>query len=692
MNGKRVFPVFLVIEIAALLSVTTLTYLPNLTKATIYRDDWYYMVDRVMGGPQTYHQMFRIDRPARAYIFEAYYRLFGVAPAPYHAASFAWRLLLGLAALWLFSLLWPGHRQAVLLIALLFIIYPGYTRWMEGVEDQPKVISLFLQVISYALTLQAARAKRVLPRVASCAGSILTGWGYLALVDYAMGMEAFRFLCVLVLVNRDRSLRSWKSKGGAFLCAAAPGLLALGGFLYWRVFVFQNLRSETDIKLQLSKVIDSPASGLAYWFTHFLQSIVNEAVVAWGGYGMQDFFKLAAPQFFAGLLTALAVTACALLGFIWLRKIQPENRDAIPGGAAGYAPDGGIPWQREAIWIGLLGVIAGVAPVVLANRAVEFGILSHYGLPASLAAATLLGGLVFSIASERLRLASIAALVLLAVATQYAASVKVANEEEIVGKFWHQVAWRAPGIREATGLMVYYPSVPIGEDVDFVHGPANFLYFLQPTESLPVRYKLFAIKQYPYTIKEFIAGGKVTDGYRSHYGVVDYGDYGYILAISQPAVDSCVHIIDRRWPWYSFDDPDSVLVLGQNSNIRNVLANAAPLQVPEKIFGPEPEHGWCYYFEKADLALQQGDLQAVAVLANEAARLGLAPNEPLEWMPFLQAYAQTGDERAFAAALSKINTSRYNQVQACGVLDKMQQAGIITQPAIQRLIQERLCP
>ena len=125
MNVKRLFPAYLVIEIAALLLVTTLTYLPNLTKATIYRDDWYYMVDRMMGGPSTFPYMFHIDRPARAYLFEAYYRLFGVGPAPYHAATFAWRLLLGPGALWLFSLLWPGRRRAVLLMALLFIIYPG---------------------------------------------------------------------------------------------------------------------------------------------------------------------------------------------------------------------------------------------------------------------------------------------------------------------------------------------------------------------------------------------------------------------------------------------------------------------------------------------------------------------------------------------------------------------------------------
>ena len=32
-------------------------------------------------------------------------------------------------------------------------------------------------------------------------GAILTGWIYIALVDYAIGMEVFRFLAVFVLVT-----------------------------------------------------------------------------------------------------------------------------------------------------------------------------------------------------------------------------------------------------------------------------------------------------------------------------------------------------------------------------------------------------------------------------------------------------------------------------------------------------------
>ena len=45
---------------------------------------------------------------------------------------------------------------------------------------------------------------------------------------------------------------------------------------------------------------------------------------------------------------------------------------------------------------------------------------------------------------------------------------------------------------------------------------------------------------------------------------------------------------------------------------------------PPMLFGPEPPHTWCYYFQKADLARQRGDWDEVARLGDEARELGFA--------------------------------------------------------------------
>jgi hypothetical protein len=60
------------------------------------------------------------------------------------------------------------------------------------------------------------------------------------------------------------------------------------------------------------------------------------------------------------------------------------------------------------------------------------------------------------------------------------------------------------------------------------------------------------------------------------------------------------------------------------------------------IFGGEPRHDWCYYYQKADLARQFKDWQEVARLGDEAQQLGFGPNNPQEWMPFIEGYAMAG--------------------------------------------------
>jgi hypothetical protein len=668
----------LLVEIILVFFIITLTFYPALRKATIYRDDWYYTMDRLIGGPQAFPEMFSIDRPARGYFFEAYYRLFGVEPAPYHLAAFFWRLLTGLSALWLFRLIWPKHRQAALFITLLFILYPGYTRWLEGFEDQPKIVSLFLQVTSIALTLQAIKASRLLSKTLLWAGSILTGWSYLALIDYAIGMEIFRYLCIWVVTSQGRQAETWLRKGLAAIRVGFPALLIAGGFLFWRIFIFKNLREATDIGLQLGALVDSPLLRGMWWLIHLLQSVLNEAVFAWTSPFIQDLFNLRAREILIGLLTAIAaggfVYAASFLRLNDNEALQPSNPDH---------------WQLEAIGMGTIGVVFGVLPVIMANRMVLFGAYSHYAVPASLASSVLIVGLISYLPGSRARFAALSILVFMAVSSQYAVSSKILSEEEKISAFWHQVVWRAPGIRVGTTLAVIYPAVNYGEDIDAVNGPANFLYFPETTNQIPAEYRLFALKQSAWTSKDVLGGGEITAGYRTHFGKVNYDT---LLVMSQPSENACVHLIDQRWPWFSTSDDDAVLLIGQKSKIENVIAGSAPPQLPASIFGPEPAHDWCYYFQKAGLALQLEEWNKIKELGDEALRLKMHPQEVTEWIPFLQAYAILGDRQNIQIAASKINQSAFNRVQACSVLENMQRYGYKFTPQVRDQIAELFCP
>jgi hypothetical protein len=669
------------IEIAVIVVVSALVYLPNLSRATIYRDDWYYTMDRLIGGPGVFQEMFQIDRPARGPLFEIYYQLFGTQPLPYHLCSYLWRLLSGLGALWLFNLIWPNKRQACLYMALFFTLYPGYLRWMEGFEDQPQILSVCLEVFSFALTIKAIQSNRISVKICFWLGAIFTGWAYIALVDFAIGMEFFRLLCVVIVVLRKQGDFPPLKKTISIIRTWAPAILIPAIFLSWRLLFFHNERAATDLGLQLSYLENSPVLTGLWWLVRLFQSTVNTAFLAWTAPLFPQLFVMRLTDIVTGVLTIVIAIAIIFLAHLLLARLgsgtQSQNE-----------PDHQSVWQKEAILVGLSGVIAGLIVVIIANRYVMFEQYSHYTLPASLASATLLVGLVFYIANQHIRLIVLSLLVGCAVLTHYVVSVQVVSEEGTISHFWQQVAWRAPGIRAGTTLVVSYPGVDYGEDIDAVAGPANFIYYPQTTNQIPVVYQLSALAQIHYSINNILTGGSKMNGYRTHLWTENYDN---ILVISQPTASSCVHVIDGQWPLYSSDDQDLILIAGARSRIENVITDVASPVLAEYIFGPEPAHTWCYYFEKGALAIQQGDWQRAVDLGNEAIGLSLHPIDRVEWMPFLQANATLGNEETFRVIAVKMGDLPFDRLQACDTLNLMREAGFTFSAGIQEQMSALLC-
>lgn len=76
-------------------------------------------------------------------------------------------------------------------------------------------------------------------------------------------------------------------------------------------------------------------------------------------------------------------------------------------------------------------------------------------------------------------------------------------------------------------------------------------------------------------------------------------------------------------------------------------------------YGNEPVHGWCYYFEKADLARQMGDWETVTQLGDVAFALDDYPNDPVERFVFIEGYAHTGNwERAVELSTASYKVSK----------------------------------
>jgi hypothetical protein len=85
------------------------------------------------------------------------------------------------------------------------------------------------------------------------------------------------------------------------------------------------------------------------------------------------------------------------------------------------------------------------------------------------------------------------------------------------------------------------------------------------------------------------------------------------------------------------------------SNISRIITNAnPPIQLPVAQFGKETQPTWCYYFEKAELAIQNQQWSEIITYYKEALQQGLTAENPLEYIPFINAYAHLGEyEKAY---------------------------------------------
>jgi hypothetical protein len=235
--------------------------------------------------------------------------------------------------------------------------------------------------------------------------------------------------------------------------------------------------------------------------------------------------------------------------------------------------------------------------------------------------------------------------------------------------FWWQAAWRIPHLRTNTTLVANYPVTTIQEDY-FVWGPANLIYYPEGMARGQIRVPVSAVVlNRDAQLKILVEAPAENDNRRSIRSTIDYRN---ILILSMPSPGSCVQVIQGSAPELSPFEEDRVMVVAPFSDTDLIDLDAADHVPPGVVFGPEPPHGWCYYYEKADLARQRGEWAEVVRLGDEAMQAKLVPQDDIEWMPFLQAYARAGDaERLDRVRRLMKNSDPFVVRQACQRLGEL---------------------
>ena len=636
-----------------LLFVSALAYLPFINQFGYFRDDWYLMYSANALGVKTFQGIFAIDRPARILLMTGLYSLFGMNPLYYNIAAYLLRVLGALSFFWTLRLLWPRQRIFATVVALLFLIYPGFLSTPNAIDYQEKYVGLLLGHLSVALSVQAVLSSKRLHKILLWIPTVVFGGLYLTFVEYYFGLEVFRLLAFILLAMRaspGKKAAQWAISAFYNWIFFSIGSLV---FFIWRFFIFDSERKATDLGAQLSLFVDSPLSVGISWVINLLKDTFEALVLTWGLplATLWDTSLRLREIFYAGLLVALGIASVAFL--LWFLKDDAKEN---------HEDDN---WKVEAIWVGLICVITGFVPVILSNRQADFYNYSRYMLPSSSGVVLVLIAVLSQLNARVTRNIIIYGLVGVSILTHHLNGIQWARSSEAMQNFWWQVSWRIPQLQPKTTLVANYSHTAIEEDY-FIWGPANLLYHPQSTNNQKVQPALWGLVLNQENTISILNNAE--PALLNRRSIITYLGYDNILILTQPTPASCVQVIDGTLPFVSEYEQDDIHAISGESNLKNIVLDENPSPPLEVVFGTEPEHEWCYYYQTASLAFQRRDYETVLDIKQKAKKLGFSPEDPVEWMPFLHAalLLENYDEATEISRL--IKKSPRLQLQVCTML------------------------
>jgi len=663
---------------ALLLFAAGLIYLFLVNRIGFFYDDWYLIFDGHAQGPAYYHEVFLADRPARAYLQAAAYLLFKDQVVYYKLLSFAFRYFSSLALFLTLNLVWSKNKHANFLAAFFFLVYPGFLKQVSSIDYMAHMASLCFAILSIVFSIKATLAISRLSRVGYLLAAILLGWIYLGLMEYYIGLEFLRLLMIWVVTRNGMVNPARKTLINAVLKWSPYSLIPIG-FLVWRLFFFTSTREATNVDAQVGVLLTSPFYISLWWFKNLMLSFFSTVFFAWlVPFYLYFTLRLKDAITVIGMSTGLVILVLFLLNSKWNGK----DRSGSPPKPIDSE------WTRIFLLGGILAVLVGLIPVIISNRAVNLDEYSRYTLPSLPGAVMILTALLYQINSKQARLIVVGIIFFFASATHLANAINYADQSEALRKFWWQVSWRAPQFQPGTTLTSIYPSTPTSQDY-LIWGPANLIYYPQRQDGSPVHVQLPALILNNSTLPGFLA--QTGDSEYTKRGNLVHTDNRSLLVMAQASDSTCVRLLDGKAPELSAEDNPLIMLVAINSKLERVLVDGPSTTPPQSIFGAEPKHTWCYYYEKADLARQSKDWSEVIHLMQEAKKNGYGPLERVEWMPLLEAYVATSQVDQLTPFVSIMGDIPFIRRQTCQLLTKAARENNPPDPEMQASIGETFC-
>jgi hypothetical protein len=611
-----------------LLLVCLITYAYQVWGMGFYWDDWPVVYLARLNSPQAFWSYYAFDRPFSVWTYLLTFPILGTNPLSWQLFTIGLRWLSALGFWITLRGLWPRRSTEADWIALLFAVYPGFSQQSISVAYSQHFICYALFTASLALMVWGLRKPRWFKQFTVL--SIFTAVLQMFTMEYFAGLELLRpFLIWVVtrepgekqLTTAKRMLRYW-----------LPYLLALIAFLFWRLVFFNHFVTTGDpnAPVIIQNLISSPLLTLRSLAQSILQDFLQINLFAWVNTISIDRIVLNA----TANLFSWFVGAVVALGFIYY-FLHME-----PGKSSDAADDDHFVLQG--VVIGLVGFLAGGMPVWVTGAQATAGTWSdRFTLAPMAGAIILLVSLVSWLSKGKLqRMILLGVIFGLAMSSQMQTVNKYRLDWDLQRSYYWQMVWRMPALKP--GTVVISSSIPFSLAAEYsVAFTDNIIYDASTPATTDVRYWFFsAFRHIGNSIPSLTTGQPIDYQLRS---INVSSSTSQTVVIDWSPQKSCVRVLgpdDVLTPGLTADEVDLLNI----SNLNQIITDPnQAVTLPPDIFGAEPEHTWCYYYEKADLASQTGDWAQVVQLSQQAEQQGYTATAGVEWIPFIKGYAYTGN-------------------------------------------------
>ncbi len=605
-----------------LLLIGLLTYAYSLPSLGYYWDDWEVVFLMHARQLPLLYGYFAFDRPF-AWPYQLMYTVFGLNAAAWHVMTLLMRWL-GILFFYLaIRTVWPRYDSYLRWLGAMLIVYPGFfQQTISGAYNRHFTafalfgLSLYLMVLAVK---QPARGWFLWPL------SWITAAIQVITIEYFVGLELARVVLLWLLLRGDPPLTTGRRLAKSLLLFL-PYVLIFGAYFWWRLFVFPTTLARMnyagDFKL-LQDFVGSVVGGLMALLTRGVFDLIYSTVRVWFGSLVEPAgftFESKAAWFALGLGVLIAV---------FLSLAQPLREDAAAPGRGGS--------RRSLFVYGFVAFLVSAIPIWLTSRQIS-GPGSwddRFSLAAMLGACTMLVVLIMWLVRDRWQKVVLAVLLTVSVTTQALIVNRYRLEWTVENSYYWQLAWRVPALMPQTAIFsLEQPSFSVpGYDSSFA---LNVLFDGKVVDGA-VPYWFFTNNR--FLNFDFVPGKSISYKDRNLRFI---GSTSNAISVVHQGQDRCLQVLDADYaaqPFYAAGQAQLVAV----SNVSRILPDPQASPPDPGIFGPEPPHTWCYYFERADLARQMQDWKTVLDLDRQARQNGFAPKFGAEYVPFIEANAQTGD-------------------------------------------------